>query len=193
MKEEASTKEKILAAAKTLFVANGFAGTSVGNIAKLAGVNHSLIFHHYKNKAQLWVAVKQDIVQQSDNEAKKFDFEHLSWEACLQELFKRNLDFYRHNPDLIRMINWQRLEKESNHQIGITQSADMEAWIKLIHGYQIKGEIGEKYQPEWIVTLILSIISSTALDPNIFISEEQEYRNYIDFCISMLNRAFRKQ
>lgn len=193
MKKEASTKEKILAAAKTLFVANGFAGTSVSNIAKLAGVNHSLIFHHYKNKAQLWVAVKQDIVHQSNNEVKKFNFDHLSWEECLRELFKRNVYFYRHNPDLIRMINWQRLEKESNHQIGITQSADMNAWIKLIRCYQIKGDVDEKFKPEWIVTLILSIISSTALDPNVFISEEQEYRNYIDFCISMLNRALRNK
>lgn len=191
MKDDLSTKEKILAAAKTLFVANGFAGTSMGNIAKLAGVNHSLIFHHYKNKAQLWVAVKQDIVRQSNHEAEKFTLEHLSWEECLRELFKRSLVFYRSNPDLIRMINWQRLEKDSNHQIGITQSTDMDAWIKLIRSYQTKGEIDEKYQPEWIITLIHSIMSSTALDPNIFINEEQEYRKYVDFCINILVKGFK--
>lgn len=192
MKEEISTKEKILAAAKTLFVTNGFAGTSMGNIAKLAEVNHSLIFHHYKNKEQLWLAVKQDIVRRSNNEAEKFDFEGLTWEECLRELFKRNLSFYRNNTDLIRMLNWQRLEKESNHQIGITQSADMENWVKLIRSYQVKGAVNKKYKPEWIVTLILSIISSTALDPNIFINEEKEYKNYIDFCIDILNKALEK-
>lgn len=191
MKKEVSTKEKILVAAKTLFVENGFAGTSIGSIAKLAEVNHSLIFHHYKNKAQLWVAVKQDIVQKSKNEAKTFDDETLLWEACLRSLFKQNLAFYRQNPDLIRMFNWQRLEKDSDVHIGITQSPDMRAWTELIQNYQKKGEINPEHRPEWIVSLIFSLISSTALDPNIFISEASDYEAYIDFCVDILNKALK--
>ena len=190
--KEISTKEKILSAARTLFVAEGFAGTSIAHIAKLAGVNHSLIFHHFKNKALLWIAVKQDIVQQSKNETVHFPFEHLSWKACLSELFQRNIAFYQHNPDLIRMINWQRLEKENRENIGITRSSEMRSWIDLIKFYQEKEEIDPVYKPEWVVTFILSLISSAALDPNVFISGEEQYKDYMDFCIKILQIGLQK-
>lgn len=189
MKKE-STKEKILAAAKTLFVDHGFAGTSVGNIAKLAKVNHSLIFHHFKNKEQLWIEVKQIIVLEANNKVQNFS-EALPWYECLKDLFIKNIAFYRNNPDIVRMINWQRLEKDSNDKIGVTNSADMEAWVKLITKYQRNGDIASRHKPEWIVTLLLSIISSTALDPNVFISEEQKFKEYIDFCIDAIGAALK--
>lgn len=189
MKKE-STKEKILSAARTLFVDHGFAGTSIGNIAKLAGVNHSLIFHHFKNKEQLWVEVKQRIVLEANNNIQNF-YEDLPWNECLKDLFIHNITFYRNNPDIMRMINWQRLEKDSNDKIGVTNSADMEAWIELIKKYQRNGDIASRHKPEWVVTLLLSIISSAALDPNVFISDEQQFKGYINFCIDAIDAALK--
>ena len=49
MSQDKSTKEKILAAAKELFLAHGFAGASMGEIGRQAAVNHSLLFYHFKN------------------------------------------------------------------------------------------------------------------------------------------------
>lgn len=189
MKKE-STKEKILIAARTLFVQHGFAGTSIGNIAKLAEVNHSLIFHHFKNKEQLWSAVKQNIVEEADHQIQNFT-KDLLWEDCLRALFTKNIEFYRKNPDLIRMLNWQRLEHEGNYAIGITHSSAMMTWIELIKKYQHKGDIATHYKPEWIVTLLLSLISSAALDPNVFISDEQHFKEYINFCIDILGKALK--
>src|ERR1700722_3798495 len=59
-----STPEKILVAARTLFIEHGFAGTSMGLIASKAKVNHSLLFHHFGNKKNLWLAVKEEIVNE---------------------------------------------------------------------------------------------------------------------------------
>lgn len=189
MKKE-STKEKILSAARALFVNYGFAGTSVGNIAKLAGINHSLIFHHFKNKEQLWVEVKQLIVLEANNKLQNFS-EDLPWHECLKDLFNHNITFYRNNPDIMRMINWQRLEKDSNYKIGVTNSSDMGAWIELIKKYQRNGDIASRHKPEWVVTLLLSIISSAALDPNVFISDKQQFEKYINFCIDTMNTALK--
>ncbi|MBA2710512.1 MAG: TetR/AcrR family transcriptional regulator [Tatlockia sp.] len=184
-----TTKDKILKAARTLFVAQGFAGTSVGNIAKLAQVNHSLIFHHFKNKELLWISVKQDIVAEASNKRSILPGVELSFDAFLKELFFRKIQFYRENPDIIRMINWQRLERDSSHAIGVTNSAEMQRWINSIAHYQSEGEIVKGYKPEWIVTFILSIISSAALDPNIYIGNEQDLSNYIGFCIEILKNS----
>lgn len=185
MKEE-STKEKILTAARSLFVEHGFAGTSIGKIAKLAEVNHSLIFHHFHNKEQLWVAVKQHIVQEANQQTKTLPDLNLSFDIFLKKLFMQNMCFYQDNPDIIRMINWQRLENKSDQKIGITNSKEMQNWIDAFKHYQRIGDINSKVKPEFIITMILSIISSAALDPNVFINNKNNLKEYIEFCIALL-------
>ena len=190
MKKKETTKQKILSAAQNLFVSHGFAGTSIGNIAKLAEVNHSLIFHHFKNKQQLWVAVKQNIVSEASSAKEVLPDEQLPFECFLTELFFRNIAFYRENPDIIRMLSWQRLEAENNHDIGVTQSSSMSQWMKTFEHFQQQGDIPE-LKPEWIVTMILSIISSAALDPNEFLKAEKDMKDYIDFCVQRLLLALK--
>jgi AcrR family transcriptional regulator len=185
----ASTKEKILAAARELFVQHGFAGTSVGNIAKLASVNHSLIFHHFSNKEQLWVAVKQSIVAEASQQTQTLPNTALPFKQFLKILFTENTRFYRENPDIIRMINWQRLEGGAEQKIGITHSTEMQAWMAAFQHYQARGDIDAKLKPEFIITMILSIISSSALDPNVFLNDEKSRQAYVDFCLQLLLKA----
>lgn len=184
-----STKEKILSAARALFVENGFAGTSMGKIAKLAGVNHSLLFHYFGNKENLWLAVKQSIAKDADHRSKMLPDTHLSFQNFLHELIIKSIQFYRENPDIIRMINWQRLEYSSEHKIGVTVSNEVQSWIDAFNYYKGKGEINTELKSEFILTLILSIVSSAALDQNIFINDEVAKKNYIDFCVDCLLKA----
>lgn len=190
MKKE-TTKDKILSAARTLFVADGFAGTSIGNIAKLATVNHSLVFHHFKNKEHLWITVKQSIVSETNQKTENIPDYNLSFEIFLKELFLRSIRFYRENPDIIRMLNWQRLERDTSPTIGVTNSVSMQKWVHAFSHYQAQGDIKPHLKPEWIVTLMLSIISSAALDANVFINETQELNDYLDFCIRILLSALK--
>jgi AcrR family transcriptional regulator len=53
-----TTRKKILDAARKLFVKNGFAGTSISDIAGLAKINQSLIYHHFRDKQELWKGLK---------------------------------------------------------------------------------------------------------------------------------------
>ena len=54
---------------------------------------------------------------------------------------------------------------------------------------QQKGDINTKHKPEFIITLIVSIVSSAAIDPNIFIRDELDEQAYIDFCVERLRKA----
>ena len=47
------THERILDAAEPLVTANGFAGTSIDDILKSAGLTKGAFFHHFKSKADL--------------------------------------------------------------------------------------------------------------------------------------------
>jgi AcrR family transcriptional regulator len=52
-----STKEQILKAAYQLFVKNGFAGSSMREIAEKAGIKAASIYNHFDNKEQIFEAV----------------------------------------------------------------------------------------------------------------------------------------
>lgn len=56
-----ATKRRILEVARGHFSSVGFEGTSTRSIAKEAGINHSLIVYHFKNKDSLWKAVMNDL------------------------------------------------------------------------------------------------------------------------------------
>ncbi len=184
--EKQTTKEKILSAARTLFVEHGFAGTAMCKIAQLAEVNHSLIFHHFGNKEKLWREVKQNIAQDSLQQSKMLPDIKPVFKDFLRELITQSIDFYRHNPDIIRMINWQRLEYNHDQKIGITLSPELQAWINAFNHYQQKGDIDVNLKTEFMITLILSIVSSAALDPNTFIASNKDQHAYIDFCVERL-------
>jgi TetR/AcrR family transcriptional regulator len=49
-------RERILAAAESLFAIRGFEGVSTTQIAKVAGITQPLIHYHFKNKEALWKA-----------------------------------------------------------------------------------------------------------------------------------------
>jgi len=51
-----STRELILASARTLFAANGFEGTSLREIARDAGVDPGMIHHYFSGKEELFTA-----------------------------------------------------------------------------------------------------------------------------------------
>ncbi len=52
-----STRDRILAAARELFAAHGFKGTTTASIARHAGVNEALIFRHFPGKKDLYTAI----------------------------------------------------------------------------------------------------------------------------------------
>jgi TetR/AcrR family transcriptional regulator len=54
-----ATRGDILAAAESLFAAQGFGSTSLAQIARKSGTHKSLILHHFESKDGLWQAVKE--------------------------------------------------------------------------------------------------------------------------------------
>jgi TetR/AcrR family transcriptional regulator len=55
--DDPEARAKILAAAEELFAARGFAGTSVRDIARSAGVNPAMIHYYFGNKESLYRAI----------------------------------------------------------------------------------------------------------------------------------------
>lgn len=176
------TAEKILKAARCLFVQHGFAGTSIAKIAKSAGVNHSLIFHHFGTKIKLWHAVKRDIVHENDNRACLMPSQDLTFKQFIRELLKNKVEFYQNNPDVVQLLNWQRVEAENQPEIGILHTKEIDNWLKAFQTYQDKGEANKELKPEFYLTIISAVTAAAALDPNVFIQDPKSLAAYLDFC-----------
>lgn len=54
---EASSRDRILDAAEGLFAKRGYAGVGLREVAEMVGLGKSSLFHHFKNKPQLYAAV----------------------------------------------------------------------------------------------------------------------------------------
>lgn len=59
----AATRSALIAAARELFTARGFAGTGREEIVKLAGVTRGALHHHFGSKTELFRAVFEDVEQ----------------------------------------------------------------------------------------------------------------------------------
>ncbi|MBA3238167.1 MAG: TetR/AcrR family transcriptional regulator [Parachlamydiaceae bacterium] len=187
---EDTTKTKILDAARQLFVENGFAGTSMGKIAKLAQVNHSLIYHHFVNKAGLWVAVKESIVKSVSKQGGALPSFTLPFKDFLTALMTRSIEFYKGSPDIAKLILWQRVEQSQKKPMGLPESEVAKEWLQALKHYQSVGEINKKHNPEFILTMIASLSSSAAMDPNVFVDSAEKETDYINFCVQVLVKGF---
>lgn len=187
------TSDKILKAARTLFVEKGFSGTSMGQIAAKAGVNHSLLFHHFKNKQNLWQEVKQAIFEEG-----KSVYAHLPpldqpLEPFLKELLSRTILFYKNNPDIVRMVNWQRLESSSDRASGIQLLKESKKWIEACMHYQQTGDLDPNLKPEFVITLVYIVSSSIAMDPAGFAQDAENNKLFMDFVASSLYKALKNK
>ena len=180
------TKEKILIAARKLFTKHGFNGVAVGKIAELAKVNHSLIFHHYGNKEKLWVAVKQHIIAEIDENPKLQPDSNLPIESFIKQLFLTKYNFYQSNNDAIRIINWQRMEFNSDDSSSINTTHAYNHNIAAIRLYQERGDINQSIDPDFIIITINSIIKSAALDSMFLIKSKKKHDDYKEFCIESI-------
>jgi AcrR family transcriptional regulator len=61
--QEQSSRDKILDAAERLFAQRGYAGVGLSEIAEVAGLGKSSLFHHFETKARLYAAVAARILR----------------------------------------------------------------------------------------------------------------------------------
>lgn len=63
IKVEKSTEEKILAAAKKVFVSKGMSGARMQDIADEAGINKALLHYYFRNKEKLFEVIFMEATQ----------------------------------------------------------------------------------------------------------------------------------
>jgi len=139
MRNPEATKKAILDAAERVFFEKGFAQVSTSEIAEEAGVTKSLIHHHFGSKEALWAQVKM----------RRFKAYHDQQMVALRErpadaqLLRHSIELYfrflQDNPDLVRMMTWMALERDTSTpeqfqlltELGIARLAEGQAAGRL--------------------------------------------------------------
>lgn len=153
-KKTDTSLEKIIKAARQLFVAHGFEGTSMGEIAKQAEVNKSLLYHYFATKEALWKRCKENILQTTYNINFTIPTDQ-GLRTFLEALIISRYQLYEKNPDLTRMIAWQHLA-DSSEELQGTGPISTVHWQAAIKKLQKQGVIKSSLNSKFIVAFLLS-------------------------------------
>lgn len=184
-----SRKEKILEAASQEFLAKGFNGASIAVIAKIAGVAKSSVFHHYPSKEALWRAVKATHLTHMTAEELTLPLTPHSLENFLEAVVSQRFKAYSHNPNLSKLVSWQRLETDNEQLAGI-ENYQPDNWEMAIQHLQKKGLINQEYSAELICIMIYGAISNAFFDHKRKIYNDQvKLKAYKELIIEGLIKA----
>lgn len=67
-KKEATTREKIIAVAQIHFMRDGYHATSTRRISQEVGITQPNLYHHFKNKEALYVAILEEVAHGALND-----------------------------------------------------------------------------------------------------------------------------
>lgn len=187
------TAKKIIKSAKVLFLENGFNGTSIRDIAKKANVQSSLIYHYFSNKTDLWKAVKESLINSETFSDIKDCIKEETFEEFLKKLVRARFNIHTKNPDILKMLDWQRLEKNSSLS-GIKNQQKFASFDQLeekIKDFQNNGQLSKDFSAKYVLLFISSatltpFIRSYELDKDIL-----EENDFIKTTTTLLLKAFK--
>lgn len=160
------TRKLIMKSAASCFSKQGFSGTSMQQIADKAKINQALLYHHFKNKKNLWKQVKKYYVAQSDLHPIP-DCPSPSLKLTLTHIIEQRLKLYTEHPQLIRMILWQQLEPNSEDLLGGSH-ASPDQWLTTLEALQKHNKIKSSVNTEMIMIWLSSSLYAPALAKSLF-------------------------
>ncbi len=181
------TRKRILQAALILFMQHGFAGTSMGQLAKKARVNQALIFHHFGNKEKLWRQVKIAVVESA--QVIPISKTPSSITEFITSVFEQRITLYRQCPKLKRLVSWQRLESSSLLSV-VDHPLSPSVWIDAIHYLQEKKKMSLEIKPDLLmIWLINSVDGYLNDDLGIFRKNPLSKESYISMIVAALSKG----
>ena len=187
-----ATRLNILNAAKNFFLKKGYDGASINGIATLAGVNKTLIFHHYQDKATLWRFVKESIIENSVTKPK---YNTTSPRAYFTSILNYRFDLYANNPELSRLVAWQQVSHEHDILIG-NDYASPNHWLADIKALQKLGKLRKEIDAKHIMLFIIYSSYAPFMQNVISLNKKQQesYKNIIlEACMTQFAADHKKR
>lgn len=152
---------EILAAAERLFCRHGYDGVSVSAVAAEAGVCKATVFHHFKSKDELYLAVIQQVRREVSHDLLKITAS--GGDRPIGESLTRVADTYvRHlfsQGDRICLLMRDMLEARPAHGEVLAKDifgGDFSGLLGLVREAQERGEIRREVSPTLPVLMLVA-------------------------------------
>jgi len=155
MRDADSTRKAILDAAESAFLEDGFAKTSLSEIAGRSGVTKSLIHHHFGSKEGLWTQVKRRAFSVYFDQQMAAIKNRPADMALLRDSIELYFRFLQAHPDLVRMMAWMALERDTATP---EQFNDLnEAGVAKLREAQQSGALRRDIEPHLILAIFTGL------------------------------------
>ena len=154
-------RKAIYDAASQLFGERGLEGTSIRQIAELAGVSEAALYRHWKGKLDLaWEIFRSGLTDLHDNLETEVNLERGPYEAirtavrCFYQLFDDNYQLFRFV--LLHQHNlWSRMDTVEKSPVAF--------WFLLMNHFAQRMPEEEKQHPEVMAAVTLGVVLQPAV------------------------------
>ena len=127
-----ATRRALLEAARREFATKGLAGARVDEIAARAGVNKQLVYHHFGDKAGLYLKVLETLYEEIRAREHALQLTGLAPEAAIRKLVEASFDHLADHPDFVALLTDENRHGAS-HIMGSKKLTDMHSpFVELI-------------------------------------------------------------
>ncbi|WHY89438.1 TetR/AcrR family transcriptional regulator [Neobacillus cucumis] len=143
------TRDKIIAAALSLFAKNGYEGTSLSEIAKAVGIQKPSIYNHFKSKEEIFLTIYENILMFHVQKIKNImdSIKGLTAEEQLLQILKVTFEYYIEFEDQSTFLNRamvfppEPLKEQLHHQFFRSEEEMSDILRTFIKEGMEKGEI----------------------------------------------------
>lgn len=105
------SRDLLLTAARAEFAARGLEGARVDEIARRAGVNKQLVYHHFGNKDDLYQRVLESVYFEIRQRERALDLSAFSPEQAMQRFVEFTFDYLDENRDFVVLLTDENLHE----------------------------------------------------------------------------------
>ena len=150
---------RVLAAGKKRFAEQGFAGTSLRQVAEGAGISTGLLQYHFGSKQGLYDAVREDALgDYIQSQRPQLELPEQTFGAFLEGALRQYFQYMHAHPEWTRLATWSILEGDIRPWPRETEFLD--TLVARINAAKKAGVVRRDLDAELLVILVGSIMSS---------------------------------
>lgn len=149
---------RILGAARRLFAEHGFDAVSMNAIADAAGASKANIFHHFKNKDELYLAVLKSACANSCEQIERFGQDEGSFEQRLERYAAEHLNHILDNEQVTRLIQRDLLDNGLQRGRQFAEQVfgqNFGRLVDILREGQLRGELRQDIDPALAALMVI--------------------------------------
>lgn len=159
---ERSTRQRALVAALALFDAQGVEATTIDQVREAAGISIGSLYHHFRSREGLVVALYQDLLEQYRSAITAELVRHSGIRALLDAFVKTHIDWAMQNPMAERFLSEHRHHRALADAEGRLQDDTADFIRPLLRRIKPAIEAGvlKPLPPELLLSLVIGPVQT---------------------------------